>query len=300
MSGSHTLDAPAKVNLTLDVFPPRADGYHDLDSVVLVFARPADEIKVTLRPGAPGVRLICKDAALPKDDRNLAVRAANVFRERFLPGVQMTIWINLQKRLPTEAGMGGGSSDAAAVFRALNVLNPGAATPDDLRDAAASVGSDVPAFLGADGAGVVRMRGRGEKVDAVRRFPPIFGILVKPAAGVATGPAYAALDAVAGREPGAATPRLLAALADGASGVELAPLLHNDFEAAILPAFPAVAEAHRAVTDAGALRTLLSGSGAAVFGLARDHEQCRELARALATRFPYVKIADAPGGDAHE
>ena len=297
MNGSVTLFAPAKVNLTLDVFAPREDGYHDLDSLVAVLARPADELKVTVRPGTRGVRLICKHATLPKDDRNLAVRAANIFLERFLPDAHITVWINLQKRLPVEAGLGGGSSDAAAVFRALNELCPNVASPDALREAAAAVGSDVPAFLIAGESKVVRMRGRGEKVEMILHFPSLYGIIVKPAVGVPTGQAYAALDAIPGRKPGAATGQLLAAAGGGAYGERLAPWLRNDFEAAILPSFPEVAAAHRAVTEAGALRTILCGSGSAVFGLARDHDHSRELARTLVANysFPFVKIADLPG-----
>jgi 4-diphosphocytidyl-2-C-methyl-D-erythritol kinase len=286
-----TLTAPCKVNLTLDVFPPRGDGYHDLDSVVARFAPPGDEIKVSIRPGARRVMFICKDKSLPRGDDNLAVRAARLYLDRFLPGTDVTVYVKLEKRLPVQAGLGGGSSDAATVLRALSDLLPvPEADEATLREVAAGIGSDVPLFL--LGAGLVRLRGRGERVEIVPgpAIAPLHGVIVKPTVGVPTGPAYALLDALPDRRPGDATPRLLAALATG-SHEEIATAMGNDFEAAILPHYPEIAEAHRAVRDAGALRALLSGSGSAVFGFARDRDHARELTRTLAGRFAVVKMA---------
>jgi 4-diphosphocytidyl-2-C-methyl-D-erythritol kinase len=285
-----TLAAPAKVNLTLDVGARRPDGYHAVDSVVAVLTRPADEVRVTPRPGTRGIRLICKDATLPKDERNHAVRAAQLFLDRFLPDEPVTIYIRLAKRLPKEAGLGGGSSDAAAVLRALAELYPGRAEPSALRELSAQIGSDIPLFL--SGIGLVRVRGRGEIVEPLpAALPPLYGVLVKPDVGVPTPDAYRHLDGMAGRQPGRATPRLLAALRDGLDGAALAACLSNDFEGAILPHFPAVAAAHRAVTEAGAVRTLLCGSGSAVFGLARDRENARDLVKALVGRGYWVHLA---------
>jgi 4-diphosphocytidyl-2-C-methyl-D-erythritol kinase len=122
--------------------------------------------------------------------------------------------------------------------------------------------------------------------------PPLYGVIVKPGVGVPTGPAYAALDALPGREPGRATARVLDALRRGASPDALGAAMGNDFEAAILPAYPEVAAAHRVVSEAGAVRALLCGSGAAVFGLARDRDHARALTAALCGRFPYVHLAE--------
>ncbi|MES2461820.1 MAG: 4-(cytidine 5'-diphospho)-2-C-methyl-D-erythritol kinase [Armatimonadota bacterium] len=285
-----TLDAPCKVNLTLDVGLPRADGFHDIDSIVAVFAPPADDITVRHTPGAAkGVLLICKHVpdGFPKGPENLAHRAAVAFQEQFqIPG---RVFVKLDKRLPVQAGLGGGSSDAAAVLIALNRLTE-AATMEQLRDIAASLGSDVPLFL-QEGQ-PVRMRGRGELIDPLPHpLPTLYGVLVKPEVGVPTGPAYAALDALPDRAPGESTLRFLDALAKGSGVRKLASLLHNDFESAILPAYPDVAAAHRSVKTAGALRALLSGSGSAIFGLAESRDHARTLVKNLCGQYPWVKMA---------
>lgn len=288
--------APAKVNLTLDVGPPRPDGFHALDSVVAAFL-PADELMVTVRPGPPGVHLTCSDPALPTDGQNLVHQAVTAFLEESRVSAQVII--HLAKRLPAQAGLGGGSSDAAAALAALHELRPGLSR-ETLTRIAARIGSDVPLFLVAGGRGL-RMTGRGERVAPLPApLPPLHGILVKPALGVPTGSAYARLDAVPGRIPGAATPRLLALLPGGDIGA-LGAAMGNDFEAAILPAYPEVAAAHRAVSDAGAIRALLCGSGSAIFGLAGDAAHARVMAESLEGRFPWVQLArtcpEAPAGD---
>lgn len=288
-----TLTTPCKVNLTLDVFAPRPDGYHNLDSVVALFSPPADTVTVTVRPGTPGVTLIAKHVpeGFPKGPENLAHRAATAYQERF--GLAARIFVKLDKHLPMQAGLGGGSSDAAAVLIALHRTTE-ASDLSALAELAATLGSDVPLFLPQCPA--VRMQGRGEQVNPLpAALPPLWGVIVQPAVGVPTGPAYAALDSLPGRTPGSATPRLLAALADGAvpDAHALAPLLSSDFEAAVLPAYPEVAAAHRALGEAGALRALLCGSGSAVFGLASDRAHARTLVRALVGRFPYVRLAQS-------
>ncbi|HVK03348.1 MAG TPA: 4-(cytidine 5'-diphospho)-2-C-methyl-D-erythritol kinase [Armatimonadaceae bacterium] len=286
------LDAPCKVNLTLDVFPPRPDGFHDLDSVVARYL-PADVLRVEVAQDLvePRIALSCSDPHLPTNEGNLAHRAAAAFLERFCPEVPVAIRVALEKRLPHQAGLGGGSSDAAAVLSALrDQLCP--ALPDaDLRELAATLGSDVPLFLHD---GPVRMRGRGDAVEPLGvPLPDLYGVLVKPAVGVPTGPAYRLLDALPDRQPGSATGRLLDVLRSDVPGIDaIGAAMGNDFEAAVLPAFPAVAEAHRAVADAGAVRALLCGSGSCVFGLARDCEHAGALTKALCGQFPWVHLAE--------
>ncbi len=138
----------------------------------------------------------------------------------------------------------------------------------------------------------MRMRGRGDQIETLTNpLPTLYGVLVKPEVGVPTGPAYAALDALPGRVPGGSTARFLDALAKGTGVRKLAPLLHNDFENAVLPAYPEVAAAHQAVKSAGALRSLLSGSGSAIFGLAESRDHARTLVKNLCGQFPWVKMA---------
>ncbi|MGC4047900.1 MAG: 4-(cytidine 5'-diphospho)-2-C-methyl-D-erythritol kinase [Armatimonas sp.] len=289
-----TLSAPCKLNLTLDVGPPRPDGYHSIDSVVALLS-PSDELTVQVRPGPRTVKLILKDRrpdavaepALPKGQENLAYSAAQAAIDALAPDQDIQVWITLAKRLPAQAGLGAGSSDAATVLQAVAeaLEAPAAALPP----IAATLGSDVSLFLSGN---ACRMQGRGEQVTPLATpLPTFWGVLARPAIGVPTGPAYAALDAIPNRTPGTATEPLLQALQAGADALAIAPLLSNDFEAAVLPEFPEVAAAHHAVQEAGALRALLCGSGSSVFGLARDRVHALELVKALAGKLAWVKLA---------
>ena len=291
--------APCKVNLTLDVFPPRPDGFHELDSIVIQFS-PSDEIECAYQwDTRQSVELICDDSTLPTDERNLAYRAAALFASKRDIG-NYHIRVDLRKRLPHQAGLGGGSSDAAAVLKALSRRFE--MKPEKLAEIAAEIGSDVPLFLEHD---VVRMRGRGEIISSLWREPSLmlaprlgrlYGVLVKPGIGVPTGPAYKLLDDLPNRVPGNATERLIALLKEKNIHLEaIAAVLGNDFEQAVLPAFPEVAEAHQAVADAGALCALLCGSGSAIFGLARDRQHAEVMANTLRdrNRYPWVEVAES-------
>ncbi|MDX1933366.1 MAG: 4-(cytidine 5'-diphospho)-2-C-methyl-D-erythritol kinase [Capsulimonadales bacterium] len=282
MTGTFFAEAPAKINLTLDVFPPRPDGFHDLDSVVVKIL-PVDRLAVSIRESVAGPRITleCPGSDLPSGPENLAYRAADAFL-RVVPH-PVSVDIRLEKTIPMQAGMGGGSSDAAAVLRLLNDRFP--IPPETLLTIGATLGSDVPLFLTT---GTVRMEGKGERLTPISDDTSLRGVVVQPGIGVPTGPAYRLLDSLPDRQPGRATARLRDALQRHASVREIGDLMSNDFEAAILPAYPEVDAAHRAVTDAGALRTLLCGSGSAVFGLAEDSDHADDLRQQLLGRFPVV------------
>lgn len=281
--------APCKINLTLDVGLRRSDGYHDLDSIVMTFS-PSDALTIRVRPGR-GILLRCDDTSLPTDSRNLVYRAAESFL--FQAGLtnDTQVAIDLAKRVPIEAGLGGGSSDAATTLLALDRLFPGLLSFPALLDLGATIGSDVPLFLRPDQPSA-RLCGRGEQVVPLADpLPLLHGVLVKPEVGVSTKTAYALLDATVDRVSGEATRTLLATLRAGETLEAVGRALGNDFEEVVLPAFPPVAHAHQAVQSAGAVRALLCGSGSAVFGLARNREHARALVRALRGQFAWVKIA---------
>lgn len=281
-----TVAAHAKVNLTLDVRERRPDGYHDIDSLVVRLS-PADELTVHVRAGKRAVRLIVKDRRpdsiahppLPRGADNLVHRAATLALERWAPDAAVDIWITLVKRIPTEAGLGAGSSDAAAVLRtcaeAFGVPRTAALA------VAPEIGSDVALFL-CDAP--VRLQGRGDRVEpAGLTVPELHGVLVRPTVGVPTVAAYAALDAIPGRVPGCATRKMLE---EGAFRIDG---LGNDFADPVSAAFPEVGRAMERVRSAGAVCALLCGSGSAVFGLARDSAHALELTRLLAPDFPWIK-----------
>lgn len=309
-----TLASPCKLNLTLDVGLVRPDGFHEIDSLVVLLS-PRDELTVSVKPGPRLVKLILKDRRpdavavepMPKGAENLAHKAAQLALDTLAPGQEIQVWITLAKRLPVQAGLGAGSSNAATVLKALGEAL--GSPPAALLPLAAQLGSDVALFLapllplsapkgypGAGGGGLVRMRGRGEIIEPIApTLPKLYGVLVRPAIGVPTGPAYALLDALSNRTPGNATERLLAhlRLPEGVAEWYEAGGGKNDFEAAVLPAYPEVAAVHAALTDAGALQALLCGSGSSVFGLARDRAHALELVKKLAGKVAWLKLVES-------
>ena len=295
--------APCKVNLALDVGPLRGDGYHEIDSLAVRLS-PSDAITVRVRAGTRRVFLTVKDRrpdavsepSMPSGPDNLAHRAATVALDALAPNADVDVFVSLMKRLPAQAGLGGGSSDAAAVLIALSQAF--GATREALFSLAAALGSDVALFLFTterEESTPIQLSGRGESVESLGiSLPKLYGVLARPKVGVSTGAAYALLDAVPNRTTGGSTASLLAVLSSTAPTVDrIGAALGNDFEAPVLSAYPEVAAAFRAVEGAGALRTILCGSGSAVFGLARDSAHATALVKALVGKVAWLKKAES-------
>lgn len=178
-----TLAAPAKINLSLRILGKRPDGFHELETLMVPIGL-ADEIEILHAPGH-GISLTCNDPEIPTDSGNLCVRAVELFREE--TGIAHGVAISLMKRIPHGAGLGGGSSDAAAVLKGLNTLFDEPLVAEELALLAASLGSDVPFFL-HDGPAVCR--GRGEILEEAPAIPERRILLIKPPFPVPTGWAY--------------------------------------------------------------------------------------------------------------
>ena len=268
--------APAKVNLGLRVVGRRPDGYHELDSLFAPLSGGdlVDEVEVELAP-TPGVALAVEgaDPDVPAGASNLAARAAEAFLAEFPDRGAAGVRIRLRKRIPSGAGLGGGSSDAGAVLRALAGLRPGALPDDALHEIARSLGADVPFFLAPAPA---RMRGIGEVREPVPALPALWLIVVVPAVSLATAAVYEAHAASAGAltHPGAA-PRIRAPWGAGADfeRAALAARLHNDLEAAATALCPAIAELRHLLLEAGAAGAAMSGSGSAVYGVFEEERE---------------------------
>lgn len=179
--------APAKINLSLRVFKRCADGFHEIETLMVPLDL-ADEISVTELPDHPAghIELVCSDPTLPTGAGNLAHRAAALFREREEPDLP-AIRLTLTKNVPHGAGLGGGSSDAGTVLLALNALRGGKLTVAQLAELAAELGSDVPFFVYGSAA---VCRGRGERVEPVQWGEALPLLLLKPAFPVPTPWAY--------------------------------------------------------------------------------------------------------------
>src|SRR6266704_387946 len=227
------VQAYAKINLTLDVLGRRDDGYHALATVMQTIDL-HDTICLSTAD-AGDVQVICTSPALSSSE-NLAVRAAQLLRRRL--GLTRGVVIELHKRIPVAAGLGGGSSDAAAVLLALKRWWQLPLAPSDLLDLAASLGSDVPFFLSG---GLALCEGRGERVTPLPQcWPPSMRwlLLLKPAISVSTASVFRALTSDAYTD-GSASRSATAALQAGR--MPPADSLHNSLELPVLERYPEVA-----------------------------------------------------------
>ncbi len=249
--------AYAKINLTLDVLGRRADGYHELATVMQTVDL-YDTICLTAA-GNNRVQLICTVPELSNDD-NLAARAAQLLRQRL--ALRQGILIELHKRIPIAAGLGGGSSDAAAVLLALQQWWQLQLSPSDLLDIAISLGSDVPFFLNG---GLALCEGRGERVTALAPYWPgsmRWLLLLKPAIGVSTAAVFR--DLPASDYTGDAHSRAVSTALNAGQMPRLEDL-RNGLERSVLEHFPEVAHARADLLEAGAPVVRLSGTGPTLF-----------------------------------
>ena len=276
-----TVQARAKINLTLDVTGRRADGYHTVRMVMQSVAL-HDTIRVAVTQGERkprGILLTCNLPYLPVDERNLAYRAAELFYQETdaLPG---TCEIHIEKRIPMAAGLAGGSSDAAAVLRALAALHNVCLTDDELCAMGLKLGADVPYCLRG---GTMLAEGIGEELTALSPMPHCWVVLCKPPFAVSTKDAYREMDEVSIRQR-PDTKGMIRALEKGDyHGV--ASRLSNVMELVTGAKRRQIGEIKSFLTENGADGTLMSGSGPTVYGLFSDEGRARTAAKMLSRRF---------------
>lgn len=268
--------APAKINLFLRVGRRRADGYHSLETLFHAIGL-SDELRFS---PSPRLSLAVRGMAAPHGAGNLVVRAALLLMRE--TGCRRGVRIVLEKRIPAGAGLGGGSSDAAAALAGLNRFWKLRLPASRLRVLGARLGSDVPFFLAGSAAAIGT--GRGERLRPVRSRLRAWAAVVKPRFGIPTRGAYAALD----RLPPSRRPRPTASLASCfravRSGRLRALIPHNDFEAAVFPARPRLARLKSSLLAAGASCAFMTGSGSAVVGLFASRPCARRAASLLGRR----------------
>ena len=292
MPSSITLQAYAKINLTLDIFSKRADGFHSLASVMqtislsdtLTLSRREDDKIVFECEGENSV-------GVPTDATNLVVRAATLAIEAASEsaGGKRKTGVNLRlvKWIPSQAGLGGGSSDAATALLGINSLLMLKLDEKTLQRLAAQLGSDVPFFLTG---GTAVARGRGELLSNATEVPPFWLVVVKPEDNVSTGWAYEQLDLDSKRQSHRATKRMEEALKEGDAGRILA-WQSNDFELAVFERFPKLAQLHDDLLMARCSAAHLCGSGSALYGVAESEVSAEKIASLLKTRYPKTYVA---------
>jgi len=268
--------APAKINVFLRITGRRPDGYHLLDSLMVPISL-HDEIDLEVWDVGRGARtekntitVTCDDPTLPADETNLAYKAAALLGKE--TGVNARIAIALRKRIPAGAGLGGGSSDAAAVLKGLNVLLSLGFNEDRLRTLASQLGADVPFFIPCRPA---RVQGVGEILTPLPPLPVKWFVVIVPPFGVSTRWAYRRFDE-------------LLSQTDAVGNFTLTngrwpetELFVNDLERAVIPAHPLLGELKTRLLQSGAETALMSGSGSAVFGMFHNQSLAEQAAKVL-------------------
>lgn len=273
------IEAYAKINLTLEVFAQRVDGFHALRSIVMPVSL-ADSIEIEPADS------IASDSPYADD---LCVKAAQRLAARL--GRAAGAYIRISKRIPAGGGLGGGSADAAATLCALNEMWHGGLDVGELCAVGAEVGSDVPALVLSRTAGAVLMEGRGEVVSplASEPLPRYHVVLVNPGVFSATGEVFAAVNSRVTNDPSILYNMRQALAAGDAQAV--AELTVNDLQAPAVRLHPEIADAIAALHEAGAYRPAMSGSGSTVFGFVPDETRGREIAAFLSARGWWARAA---------
>lgn len=268
-------EAYAKINLTLDVVGKRDDGYHLLETVMqtvslcdVVSVEKFDDIVIT-----------CSEPAVPVDERNSCHKAARVFFER--TGISGGARIDIEKHIPSEAGLGGGSSDAATVLCMLNEIYDARLSYSELEELAAKVGADV-AFLVRGGTSVCR--GIGEDMERIAGLPERWVLLVKPDFGVSTPEAYRLFDEK-GAQSTYGTEAFLRALRDDGNPYEF---ISNDLEAALCNM--EIARIRRELLTLGAEAAQMTGSGSCVFGVFENEDIAARAKNYLSGKIGFVEL----------
>ncbi len=268
-----TLPAFAKINLSLRVLGKRDDGYHELETIFQTVSL-HDTIEFTATDD-PAMVTSSDDLSLWMGETNLVTRAAKALHARFAPAQGARI--HLQKRIPIQAGLGGGSSDAAVTLIGLTQLWGLKASANELMEIGASLGADIPFFFRG---GTARGTGTGNQIETLPDAGEMFLLIIKPNANISTADAYKALNAPALTSQNSKTILSISEAKEFFDNSTFASL-QNDFEAAAFMLEPESERAKLALLKVGARVAMLAGSGSAVFGIFADEDAQRRAIQAI-------------------
>ncbi len=276
------LRAFAKINLGLDVQRKRPDGYHDL-RMIMQMTGMYDRISLRGIPGGQGIRLRTNLPYIPADQRNLAYRAASLLMEEF--GVTDGLSIRLEKFIPVAAGLAGGSSDAAAVLIGVNEIFDLGLSRKELMDRGVKIGADVPYCILQ---GTALAEGIGEILTPLPDMPPCSILLAKPPISVSTKEVYGALRADEIKEHPDIDGMILAIREGDLRGI--ASRAKNVLEDVTAPNHPVIREYESEMEEAGALASIMSGSGPTVFGLFEDSRKAMKCRDEMRRKYPGARV----------
>ncbi len=276
------IEAPAKINLGLQVLNKRPDGYHEINTILHTIGL-SDEIEMEI---SDNISLITIPSLGIAENDNLVFKAAKLLKERYK--IKSGVQIILKKNIPMGAGLGGGSSDAASALLGLAKLWQIEKNYDELHDLAAMLGSDVPFFLKK---GTALASGRGGQLEYFDFVLPYWILLVNPGIHVSTAKAYQSLKRGSGSGLPIDYKSALTGLAGNPGGnreYSIRQILTNDFEGPVFARHQELAGIKKSLYDCGAVLALMSGSGSSVFGLFGSLESAAEAAGNFSDYFTYI------------
>ena len=257
---THTVKAPAKINLALDVLSKRSDNYHDVAMIMQTIAL-YDTISV--RSGNEGIKLTSDSTEIPVDETNIAYKAAHYLSTKY--NVKKGAHIRIEKRIPVSAGLAGGSADAAAVLKLLNKVWELKLTKAELMDAGKKLGADVPFCIQG---GTCLAEGVGEKLTVIKSMPDCYILLAKPNVAVSTRAVYEGLR-LNKIEERPNIPAILKAIQDQ-DLLGICNNMGNVLETVTTKLHPIIVELKQKLIENGAIGSMMSGSGPTVFGIFGD------------------------------
>ncbi len=281
-----TLETPAKINLSLDITGLRQDGYH-LVQMLMQTVSCYDVVTVKRLTDTSDVTMDCDVPGLPTDEKNLCVKAARAMQQAF--GITDGFHIVLSKRIPMAAGLAGGSTDAAAVMRAIDELEGLHLRIEDLERVALPLGADIPYCIRG---GLMLSEGIGEILTPLPELPKRYILLVKPDVDVSTGAVYKAYDSLAPEEITHPDTKYLLSNIENGNWAGLLSGTHNVLEDVTRPMVPAIEAVEQQLLELGADGTMMSGSGPTVFGVFTLEARMKQAADALREIHPRFEIKE--------
>ncbi len=283
MTMRRTVQAPAKINLFLDITGKRSDGYHIVNMVMQAVSL-YDEITVTVDDGDGRIRIICLDSRIPCDESNTAYKAV----QQFFAYAEMPlqdVTVRIKKKIPSQAGMAGGSTDAAAVLVALNEMLDTGFSQNELAEIAENIGADVPFCIYG---GTMTANGIGTILTPLPDMPECYMVVVKPETAISTKEAYEKSDSI-GYDRCMSMEPMVDAICNGDIH-EIGKTLYNKFEE--VAEVPELDEIKACMKKCGAEGSVMTGSGSAVFGIFTDKSCADDCTNELEKNFENVWIVE--------
>ena len=278
-----TVRAAAKINLFLDITGRRSDGYHFVNMIMQSVSL-YDEVTVTVEKGDGEINVSCTDENIPCDETNTAYKAVQEFFK--YAGIKpKNVWVKIKKRIPSQAGMAGGSTDAAAVLFALNEMLDTDFSQDELAEIAENIGADVPFCVYG---GTMTASGIGTILTPLPEMPECYIVVVKPDTQISTKEAYAKSDSI-GYEQSKSIEPVTDAICNGDIR-EIGKTLYNKFEDVV--EVPEIDRIKQYMKNCGAEGALMTGSGSAIFGIFEEKSDADDCMDVLERHFENVWVLE--------